>query len=274
VPATASDETIDLEIGEPAAADRRPEGAIRHIHAVMGTIVSFEIRARDDVRSAVLVGLAKACARLDRADAVFSTWKPNSPMSLLRRNELALHEAPEEMAEVLELCATAREMSGGWFDPWALPGGLDPSGLVKGWAADRSLEELRSAGASAAIVGAGGDLATFGRPEPGSAWRIGVRDPWAIDRIACVVESPGAVATSGCYERGDHVVDPTTWRPGTRCASATVTGRELWLADALATGLLVAGDAGLAEIEAVEGYEAYVIFESGAAAMTPAFPIC
>ena len=28
-------------------------------------------------------------------------------------------------------------MSGGWFDPWAMPGGVDPTGLVKGWAVDR-----------------------------------------------------------------------------------------------------------------------------------------
>ena len=33
--------------------------------------------------------------------------------------------------------AVSRELTGGAFDPWALPGGVDPAGLVKGWAADR-----------------------------------------------------------------------------------------------------------------------------------------
>jgi thiamine biosynthesis lipoprotein len=239
----------------------------------MGTMVSFEVRVGDGDQKAAHVGLARACARLDRADAVFSTWKPNSPMSLLRRNEITLDDAPAEMAEVLELCAVARDLSGGCFDPWGLPGGVDPTGLVKGWAAGKALAELRAAGARAALVSAGGDLATFGGPEPGSPWRIGVRDPRAEGALACIVSSPGAVATSGCYERGHHVIDPGTGRPGTRCESASVTGPELWLADALATGLLVAGEAGLAAIEAVAGYEGCVISDGGCVTMTGAFPV-
>ena len=150
---------------------------------------------------------------------------------------------------------------------------MDPTGLVKGWAADWALDELRAVGVRAAMVSAGGDLATFGGPEQASPWRIGVRDPWAIDKIACVLESPGAVATSGCYERGSHVIDPRTGRAEARCESATVTGPDLWLADALATGLLVAGEAGLALIEAVEGYEACIISGDGSMVMTGALPL-
>ena len=246
---------------------------LRHVHAVMGTIVSFEVRIGDADLKAAHVGLARACARLDRAGAVFSTWKPNSPMSLLRRNAITPGEAPAEVTEVLDLCSIARRLSGGWFDPWAMPGGVDPTGLVKGWAADKALGELRAAGVRAAIVSAGGDLATFGGPEPGVPWRIGVRDPRAVDALACVLESPGAIATSGCYERGHHVIDPQTGRPGARCESATVTGPRLWLADALATGLLVAGEAGLAVIEAVDGYEGCVISTSGSIATTGSFPM-
>ena len=271
-PAGAHDRAPD----ETARA-HRPAGpagaAIRRVQPVMGTMVSFDVRLGAAGRSAALVALAKACARLERADAVFSTWRPMSPMSLLRRNEISLDQAPAEIVTVLELCSVARDLSGGWFDPWAMAGGVDPTGLVKGWAAGRALAELRAAGVSAAMVSAGGDLATLGGPEPGSAWRIGVRDPWAVDKVACVLESPGAVATSGCYERGNHVVDPHTGLAGTRCVSATVAGPELWLADALATGLLASGEAGLAHIEAAEGYEGYVISPNGAVSMTAAFPL-
>ena len=264
------------EAAETAAAARAEDEVgpvLRRIHPVMGTMVSFDVRVGGAERKAALIALARACARLDRADAVFSTWKPNSPMNLLRRNAISLEAAPPEVTTVLELCSSARELSGGWFDPWAMPGGVDPTGLVKGWAAQQALAELRAAGVSAAMVSAGGDLATFGGPEPGSAWRIGVRDPWSSTGLACILDSPGAVATSGCYERGDHVIDPHTGLAGTRCASATVAGPELWLADALATGLLVAGEAGLAQIEAVDGYEGYVISESGTVAMTASFPV-
>ena len=57
--------------------------------------------------------------------------------------EIGLEEAPPEVAEVLELCRRAREASDGWFDPWAMPGGVDPTGLVKGWAVERALDELK-----------------------------------------------------------------------------------------------------------------------------------
>ena len=59
-------------------------------------------------------------------------------------------------------------------------------------------------------------------------------------RLACIVETPGAVATSGTYERGNHLVNPFT-STASSTASATVTGPDLSLADALATALAVAG---------------------------------
>jgi hypothetical protein len=54
-------------------------------------------------------------------------------------------------------CEAAREASDGWFDPWAMPGGYDPTGLVKGWAVDqrppvrRSMMRLASPGSRPVI---------------------------------------------------------------------------------------------------------------------------
>ena len=236
---------------------------LRHVQAVMGTMVSFEIRIGDAEAKAAHVALARACSRLERADAVFSTWKPNSPMSLLRRGEMTLGEAPAEMAEVLELCKVARELSGGCFDPWAMPGGIDPTGLVKGWAADRALGELRAAGVRAATVNAGGDLASFGGPGPGWPWRIGVRDPRAESALACVVESPGAVATSGCYERGPHLINPKDGKMRFETASASVVGADLAICDALATALVVADEEGPELARTLADYDAYLIRSDG-----------
>ena len=50
----------------------------------------------------------------------------------------------------------------------------------------------------------------------------------------------GAVATSGGYERGDHVLDPRPADPR-RGRRRTVCGPDLAIADAFATGLLAAG---------------------------------
>jgi thiamine biosynthesis lipoprotein len=241
---------------------------VKHVERVMGTAVSF------DVRGGTQGAVAEACAILHRADAVFSTWDPDSPMSRLRRGELSLGDAPAEIAEVLDLCAEARRMSGGWFDPWGMPGGVDPTGLVKGWAAQRAADALREAGAEAGMVNAAGDIVTFGEPEPGRAWHLGIRDPRDPDRIAWVVEArDGAVATSAAYERGDHVLDPHTGAAARAALSATVTGPDLTFADALATGLFAAGVDGLPLIDLLPGYSALVVAPGGETYMTDEFPL-
>ena len=146
------------------------------------------------------------------------------------------------MATVVELCEQARELSQGWFDPWAMPGGFDPTGLVKGWATEQALSVVQLAGVEAAIVNGGGDIAVLGSPAGAPSWRIGIRHPWKADALACVLEVDRAVATSGCYERGPHLINPRDGRMIFRTASATVVGPSLALCDALATALVVADE--------------------------------
>jgi thiamine biosynthesis lipoprotein len=167
------------------------------------------------------------------------------------------------MALVLELCEQARVLSQGWFDPWAMPGGFDPTGLVKGWAVEQALAILRLAGVDAAIVNGGGDIAVLGLPKDAHAWRIGVRHPWRPEALACVLETDRAVATSGCYERGPHLIHPRDGRMLFRTASATVVGSSLPLCDAMATALVVADDDGPEIARSLEGYEAYMIGVDG-----------
>jgi thiamine biosynthesis lipoprotein len=207
--------------------------------------------------------VAAACARLHELDDLFSTWKPGSPISRFRAGLLRLKEAPPEMALVLELCEEARVLSLGWFDPWAMPGGFDPTGLVKGWATEQALDILRLAGVEAAIVNGGGDIAVLGLPKNAHSWRIGVRHPWRPDALACVLETDRAVATSGCYERGPHLINPRDGRMLFRTASATVVGSSLPLCDALATALVVADDYGPEIARSLEGYEAYIVGVDG-----------
>jgi thiamine biosynthesis lipoprotein len=245
---------------------------IRVPEPVMGTVVSLAVDAPDLAPDRVWLAVAGARAGLHRADAVFSVWKPNSPMNRLRRGEIKLTDMPKEVGEVLLGCALAREWTRGWFDPWALPGGVDPTGLVKGWAAARAIDEFRQAGVASAVVSAGGDVATLGHPghDPGRPWRIGITDPWDPRGLVGVVEVFGdaAVCTSGTYERGAHLLDPTTGGPADRTISATVVGPDAALADALATALAIGADDALAAIDRLEGFEGWLIRPDGSEAAT------
>jgi thiamine biosynthesis lipoprotein len=251
----------------------RADEPLHHRESVMGTVVTITLwpSAATDPR-AMWTGLARARAILQRADAVFSTWKRDSPLSRLRRGEVDLADCPSDVAAVLALCAEIRDRTNGWFDPWAMPGGVDPTGLVKGWAAERAIQALEGLALEGAIVNAAGDVATIGSNPDGSPFRIGITDPRRRGRLACVAAASGAIATSGTAEQRAHLVDPRTATPCARVASATVAGPSLAVADALATAVAVAGEGALAIVEAFDGYEALTISLDGIQASTRAFP--
>ena len=87
------------------------------------------------------------------------------------------------------------------------------------------------------------------------------------------MELSGAIATSGTAERGSHLIDPYSRRPTTRVASASVSGPDLGLADALATAVVVAGEAGLRLVETLDDYEALIIGFDGTLRRTEYFPL-
>ncbi|MCW2955753.1 MAG: thiamine biosynthesis lipoprotein [Thermoleophilia bacterium] len=245
---------------------------LRHAEPVMGTVVSFDVRVPAGSEGKGRAAIRQACEVLHDADATFSTWKPASPISRLRRGEVGLGELPGEVHEVLDLCTRAHRLSAGWFDAWAQPGGVDPTGLVKGWAVARAAERLRDLGITVACVNGGGDIAVLGEPEPGRPWTVGIRDPEATDRLLAAAQVRAAIATSGTYERGSHVIDPRTGTEATSSvAGATVVGPQLAIADALATALVAAGPELLAGVLAA-GYEALTVGSDGALQATPAFP--
>jgi thiamine biosynthesis lipoprotein len=236
---------------------------ITHVEHVMGTAVSITV---DPGKGDPAAAVADACTVLHAADRMFSTYKAGSALSRHRRGELRSQQLPADLLEVLELSARAARLTGGYFDPWAMPGGVDPTGLVKGWAAQRALDRLRD-GCLAAMVNAGGDIACFG-PVP---WRIGVRDPGDAERLVCVAGVGDAIATSGCYERPGELLDPRDRLPAARLVQATVVGEDLALADAYATALVVRGEQGLAMVERTP-YEAVIVTRDSRMLSTPGFP--
>ena len=91
--------------------------------------------------------------------------------------------------------------------------------------------------------------------------------------MADIVEiENGGVASSGRYERGDHVLDPRTGQPATTWMSVTVVGPDLGLADAYATAALAMGPDGLEWLATVPDVHAMGITDNRMVVSTPGFP--
>jgi thiamine biosynthesis lipoprotein len=222
-------------------------------------MVTIDIRDPQPMQPALEAAVEAAIAWLHQVDSTFSTYRDGSEISRLGRGELSQSECSPAVREVLGLCAEVERASGGCFDIHS-GGRLDPSALVKGWSVQRAAEMLRAAGARSFFIGAGGDIVTRGEAEPGRRWRVGVRHPEIADQAAAVLEAGDlAVATSGAYERGAHIVDPRTGRPPAGLLSMTVVGTSLTYADAFATAAFVMGESGLHWIAGMAGYEALAV---------------
>lgn len=100
-----------------------------HVEAVMGTAVTIDIRDPEIGTPVLERALSAAIGVLHQADRTFSTYDPRSCVSRLRRGAVTVDQCPDVVRRVLDLGATARRRTDGWFDPWAMPGGLDPTGL-------------------------------------------------------------------------------------------------------------------------------------------------
>jgi thiamine biosynthesis lipoprotein len=194
-------------------------------------------------------------AWLREVDGRFSTYRRDSEISRLARGDLALADAHPDVREVLARCEALRRATGGYFDARIDGPGADPTGLVKGWAVDRAGALLDAAGVERWCIDAGGDVLLRGGP-----WRVGIRHPRRRRRLAAVLElRDAAVATSGAYERGAHIVDPHTGRAPAGVASVTIVGRELATADAYATAAFAMGAAGPRWTAGLEGCSAMTI---------------
>jgi len=205
-------------------------------HQTMGTVVSLDIRdpGADELAQ-------EAFGLFDRADATFSTFRPDSELMRLARGELAPEEASAEVREVLALGDSFERASGGAFTIHR-GAGLDANGIVKGWTAHAAARLLADNGVHDFCLNAGGDLICHGRPETGRRWQAGIRDPRdAKALLGVVVLDEAAMATSGSYERGAHIIDGRTAAAPQHWTSVTVIDADLTIADILATTVFAMG---------------------------------
>ncbi len=191
--------------------------AVEHI---MGTAVS--LAAPDHTDPNLFTAAANAAyASLRHADEVFSLYKPDSPASRIRDGRLPLTDLPDHpdgdaIREVLALCAQLNRASRGAFDAWNVgdPPAFDPSGAVKGWAAEHAARLLADHGLRHYALNAGGDVRVHGGtgagPEDGPGTGTGP-DAASPDTASSDTASSGT-ASSGTAST--NTPSPTPWRIG------------------------------------------------------------
>jgi thiamine biosynthesis lipoprotein len=242
----------------------------RRVEQIMGMPIVLDVRD-EQVRDGVIEGVFDWFRWVD---ATFSTYKDDSEITRLNRGVLAPADAHPDVLEVLDRCERLRVETDGYFDVRAAsPDLLDPSGLVKGWAVDRAAALLDAAGLRNYALNVAGDMRLRGRAVPELHWRVGIQHPLEPERVARVLDTTDlAVATSGEYARGAHVLDPHTHHPPSGILSVTITGPDLATADAYATAAFAMGAGRATHWTArLKGYEAMTILADGSVLSTPGF---
>ena len=118
---------------------------------------------------------------------------------------------------------------------------------------------LQEMGYETFCLSIGGDI--LARSDGAKQWRIGIQDPRNPQKILNKLSIySGAVATSGSYERGRHIINPKTGLPATELLSVTVTGPDIIKADVLATAVFAMGrQKGERFMKQQEGYQALIV---------------
>ncbi|MCP4229603.1 MAG: FAD:protein FMN transferase [bacterium] len=148
---------------------------------------------------------------------------------------------------------------------------LDLSGVAKGWAVDKAVEEMMESGAGGGLVEAGGEVRCWGGDVRGKPWVLAIAHPDGKGIWGTFELERGSVATSGNYVQKfeyegvefSHILDPTTGKPADGPASVTVLAPDCATADAWATALMtLPAKEALALVTANDDLECYIIDEA------------
>ncbi|WP_426566770.1 FAD:protein FMN transferase [Angustibacter sp. McL0619] len=260
--------------------DTDPLDRAAYVEQVMGMPWSVHVRGPNARRADTAVLVREAFTELHRIDAVFSTYRPDSDVSRIGRGELTLEDADPDLADVHALALLAQQRTNGLFRVH-LPDArgrvrFDPSGIVKGWAAERAFAMMRVL-PDDVCLNAGGDVVVrtsrTGPEEDRRTWQVGIERPGGGGVLTVLPLDQGAVATSGVGARGAHLVDPRIGRPALALAQVSVTGPSLMWADVLATAAFVRGPDATEWLQAQVGYQGLVVQLDGSLSATPGWPL-
>jgi thiamine biosynthesis lipoprotein ApbE len=209
---------------------------------------------------------------IDRLASILDIRDPISEISLFVH--LKGQQPSCELKDIFDAYDYWESRTGGIFS-------IRPAGPNTSWSVDAlgkayiidhaaGIARRKSPSIEALLLNIGGDIVVWGR-----SCRIAIANPryWYDNAhpLTTIEIKNAAVATSGTYARGAHLLDPHSGLPITTGAAATVVARDAITANALATTLcLVRPECGLQLVESTPGAEALHV-ESGVVHRTSGF---
>ncbi len=225
---------------------------MRQVQQIMGMPISIDILNCKDESV-----FEQVFTRFHKIDRQFSTYRPDSEVSRYVKGEIKESSLSKELKFVIKACRLAEKMTNGYFSAWA-SGRFDPSGYVKGWAIKQAGQAIEKQRCNTYCISAGGDI--LASSDTDKAWSLGIQDPENSYKILNKLSiSNGAAATSGNYERGNHIINPKTSKPADGFSSVTVTGPDIITADILATAIFAMGAGGETLLQNHRAYRAIMI---------------
>lgn len=232
---------------------------MKKVENIMGMPITIEISKSANGKSANQ-DIEEVFDYFRKIDELYSPFKKSSQVGRFNRGG----KISGEMDFLIKLAEKTRKETNGYFDIRKKDGTIDPSGIVKGWSIREASDILRKKGYKKFFVDAGGDSEIVGN------FKWGIRNPFNIDQIVKVLNLENCgIATSGTYERGQHVWDPVGKKDQILdIVSLTVIGKNIYEADRFATAAFAMGKPGINFIEDLPGFEGYMIDKNGIATET------
>jgi thiamine biosynthesis lipoprotein len=266
-------------------ARRGHAGTVTEVHYTMGTY--FTITVLDAREADARAAMRRCFADARRLEAVFSRYDSTSELSRLNASHATVSTLSDDMAELLDRALTLRAVTGGTFDvtiggltalwreravwpvnvaPNATRTGvqlrghdllrvdptvqLDFDGIAKGFAVDRCVALLRTAGVRRALVSLGeSSQYALGAPAGESGWPIAVRGVDSDTTIGTIRLRDQALSVSSVFghnrtvgtRRIGHIIDPASGRPLRSDALALVVADNATDAEAYSKAVLIWG---------------------------------
>lgn len=238
---------------------------MRKISFIMGMPISIDVA--DSKNEAAIEA---AFTRLREIDEIFSTYKPNSEISRFQNDIIRESDLSQDVRTTKKAIESFERITDGYFTAY-FNGVYDPTGYIKGWAIAEAATILKKGGITTYLINAAGDIAAASGGQ--KTWHIALQNPFKQRQsLGTISFQNGAIATSGTYERGGHIINPHTGKPANDLVSATIYGPDIITADVFATACIAMGaEKAIDFIEKQTGYEALLIDVSGGAVASQGF---